>query len=63
MYVLIFGALALLILGGCALKGQVVDGDGMVRSYKQITQDEAKKMMEQEDGPFMEINLKMKILM
>ena len=50
MYVLIFGALALLILGGCALKGQVVDGDGMVRSYKQITQDEAKKMMEQDDG-------------
>lgn len=50
MYVLILSALALLILGGCALKGQVLDGDGMVRSYNQITQDEAKKMMEQNDG-------------
>jgi rhodanese-related sulfurtransferase len=50
VYVLIFGVLVLIICGGCALKGQVLDGDDMVRSYNQITQDEAKKMMEKDDG-------------
>ena len=29
---------------------QVMDGDGMVRSYTQISQEEAKKMMEVDDG-------------
>ena len=44
-----------LILAGCTSSGlgigQVMDGDGMVRSfdYKQISQEEAKRMMEEED--------------
>ena len=44
-----------LLLVGCTPSGpgigQVMDGDGMVRSfdYTQITQEEAKRMMEQED--------------
>ena len=44
-----------LMLVGCTLSGpglgQVMDGDGMVRSfdYTQITQEEAKRMMEQEN--------------
>jgi|GEM_PF-2689790 len=32
---------------------QVMDGDGMVRSYTQISQEEAKKMMEVDDGHIM----------
>ena len=39
--------LLLLSLTGCF---QVSDGDGMVNSYAQITQDEAKLMMEEDDG-------------
>lgn len=38
------------VIAGCALKGQVMDGDGMVNSYKQISQEEAKQMMEADDG-------------
>ena len=34
--------LILAIVGGCALRGQIMDGDGMVNSYSQISQDEAK---------------------
>ena len=41
--------LALLILTGCAFM-QVMDGDGMENSYQQISQDEAKRMMEADDG-------------
>ena len=40
----------LLLLTACSSGAQVMDGDGMVRSYTQISQDEAKEMMEQEDG-------------
>ena len=39
-----------LLLVGCSDKGQVMDGPGMVNSYKQISQEEAAKMMEQDDG-------------
>jgi PBP1b-binding outer membrane lipoprotein LpoB len=41
-----------LIVGGCGMV-QVMDGDGMVRSYTQISQEEAKKMMEVDDGHIM----------
>ena len=39
-------------LAGCSsnAKGPVMDGDGMVRSYSQISQEEAKQMMEKDDG-------------
>ena len=37
------------MIGGCGMV-QVMDGDGMVRSYTQISQEEAKKMMEADDG-------------
>ena len=43
-------AAVLLLLTACSSGGQVMDGDGMVRSYTQISQDEAKEMMEQDDG-------------
>ena len=45
--VLISGAI---LLGGCGAGGQIMDGDGMLNSYQQITQEEAKTMMEQDDG-------------
>lgn len=41
--------LTALMMGGCGMF-QVMDGDGMVRSYKQISQEEARKMMEEDDG-------------
>ena len=37
-------------LTGRSPKGQVMDGDCMVRSYSQISQDEAKQMMKKDDG-------------
>lgn len=37
----------LLILTGCVQK---VDGDGLVKSFRQISQDEARYMMERDDG-------------
>ena len=40
----------LLQLTACSTKGQVMDGGGMVRSYSQISQEEAKQMMEKDDG-------------
>ena len=41
----------LLLLTGCSSgSGQVMDGDGMVNSYKQISQEQAKEMMAQDDG-------------
>ena len=42
--------LILAIAGGCALRGQIMDGDGMVNSYHQISQDEAKELMEADNG-------------
>ena len=38
----------LLLLSACSSGGQVMDGEDMVRSYTQISQDEAKQMMEQD---------------
>ena len=46
---IIFAAL-LLLLTACSSGGQVMDGEVMVRSYTQISQDEAKQMMQQDDG-------------
>ena len=41
----------LLLLTGCSSGGgQIMDGDGMVNSYTQISQDQAKEMMTQDDG-------------
>ena len=37
-----------LLLTACSSGGQVMDGEDMVRSYTQISQDEAKQMMEQD---------------
>lgn len=48
--IVIIVAAVLLLLTACSSGGQVMDGEDMVRSYKQISQDEAKKMMEQDDG-------------
>ena len=46
---LILAALFALALAGCA-PFLARDRDGMVNSYRQISQDEAKKMMEADDG-------------
>ena len=43
-------AAALLLLTGCSSMFQVMDGDGMAGSYAQISQDQAKEMMAQDDG-------------
>ena len=40
----------LLLLAGCSSKGQAMDGDGMMNSYRQISQEEAARMMEKDDG-------------
>ncbi len=50
-YLIALLALALIPLTGCtAKKGDIMDGDDMVRDlvYTQITQDEAKRMMQEE---------------
>ena len=41
--------LVMLLMTGCAM-GQGMDGDGMERSYTQISQDEAREMMARDDG-------------
>lgn len=41
-------AAILLLLTACSSGGQVMDGEDMVRSYTQISQEEAKQMMEQD---------------
>ena len=46
--IFIIMAALLLLLTSCSSGGQVMDGEDMVRSYTQISQDEAKKMMEQD---------------
>ena len=50
--VILLMAAFLFQLAGCSskAKGPVIDGDGMVRSYSQISQEEAKQMMEKDDG-------------
>ena len=45
---LILFTLLALLLTACSSGPQVMDGEDMVRSYTQISQDEAKKMMEQD---------------
>ena len=47
--VLLFAAAALL-LGGCSDLFFAPDRNGMVRDYTQITQEEAKRMMAEEEG-------------
>ncbi|WP_081668520.1 cyclophilin-like fold protein [Butyrivibrio sp. MC2013] len=44
--------LAILFIGACSPVGQIMDGDGMIQTfeYTQISQDEAKRMMAQDDG-------------
>jgi len=53
VYILIALAAVLILcaaLMGCSKKGQVMDGDGMMNSYRQITQAEAMEMMKKNDG-------------
>lgn len=40
MYVMIPIVLILLLFVGCGRKGKVLDGDGTVKSYHQISQEE-----------------------
>ena len=47
---ILFFAAILFLLTGCASRGQVMNGDGMLNSYKQISQEQAKEMMEKDDG-------------
>jgi rhodanese-related sulfurtransferase len=47
---LLFAVTALLLLPACTSGGQVMDGDGMLNTYRQISQDEAKEMMLRDDG-------------
>ena len=49
-FLFLFLAAVLLLLTGCATRGQVMDGDGMLNSYKQISQEQAKEMMAKDDG-------------
>lgn len=49
-FIFVFTSMIVLMLAGCSSKGQVIDGSGMTNSYNQISQEEAKKMMEQDDG-------------
>jgi len=46
--VFIILAAILLLSTSCASSGQVMDGEDMVRSYTQISQEEAKQMMKQD---------------
>ena len=47
---ILFFAAILFLLTGCSSRDQVMDGDGMLNSYKQISQEQAKEMMEKDDG-------------
>ena len=40
----------LAVLPGCGSGNQIMDGDGMMNSYRQISQVEAKEMMLRDDG-------------
>lgn len=40
----------LLFLSACISKGQIMDGDDMVRKYVEISQEKAMEMMQQDDG-------------
>ncbi len=49
---IVLGVLLILVVAACGERGQVMDGDGMLRTfeYTQISQDEAKEMMAKDDG-------------
>ena len=49
---ILLGVCLMFSMFGCGKNGQVMDGDGMVRelTYAQISQDEAKLMMQDDDG-------------
>ncbi len=47
---LTFALTALLLLAACGSGGQVMDGDDMLNTYRQISQNEAKEMMLRNDG-------------
>ena len=47
-WVFIIMAALLLLLTACSSGPQAMDGEDMVRSYTQISQEEAKQMMEQD---------------
>ena len=38
------------LLAGCGIKPHIMDGPGMMDGYRQITQEQAKAMMEKNDG-------------
>ena len=48
--ILLITAFFLQLLTGCSPKDHVMDGGGMVKSYSQISQEEAKQMMKKDDG-------------
>ena len=51
MYVIILILFILVLLAGCSIfKDRIMDGDGMVNSFYHISQEEAKIMMEADDG-------------
>ena len=49
-FVFVIAAALFLLLTACSSVGQVMDGEDTVRSYTQISQDEAKEMMQKDDG-------------
>ena len=50
-YVIIPVLLMILLLSGCSMtRGQIMDGDGMLNGFSQISQEEAKEMMKADDG-------------
>ncbi len=48
--ILLITAFFLQLLTGCSPKDHVMDRGGMVKSYSQISQEEAKQMMKKDDG-------------
>lgn len=42
--------IGIVLLAGCTSAGQVLDGDGMEKTYHQISQEEAREMMAKDDG-------------
>ena len=50
MKIIIILLLSALLLIGCSKPGDVMDGEDMVPSFQQISQDRAKEMMAEDDG-------------
>lgn len=46
--VIVLTIAVMLVLTACSFSGQVLDGEGMVRSYTQISQEEARQLMEKD---------------